>query len=82
MTTCHGYVLDTAPVPFTVDGSEAVVTVTKSNMAQKGVIRIQKTGEVFSSVVNEGSIFRLYMRIPDFREQSLISLLRRNIYHP
>lgn len=58
VTTCHGYVLDTAPVPFTVDGSEAVVTVTKSNMAQKGVIRIQKTGEVFSSVVNEGSIFR------------------------
>lgn len=58
VTTCHGYVLDAAPVPFTVDGSEAVVTVTKSNMAQKGVIRIQKTGEVFSSVVNEGSIFR------------------------
>lgn len=58
VTTCHGYVLDTAPVPFAVDGSEAVVTVTKSNMAQKGVIRIQKTGEVFSSVVNEGSIFR------------------------
>lgn len=57
VTTCHGYVLDTAPVPFAVDGSEAVVTVTKSNMAQKGVIRIQKTGEVFSSVVNEGSIF-------------------------
>lgn len=50
VTTCHGYVLDTAPVPFAVDGSEAVVTVTKSNMAQKGVIRIQKTGEVFSSV--------------------------------
>ena len=58
VTTWHGYVLDTAPVPFTVDGSEAVVTVTKSNMAQKGVIRIQKTGEVFSSVANEGSIFR------------------------
>ena len=58
VVTCHGYVLDTAPVPFAVDGSEAVVTVTKSNMAQKGVIRIQKTGEVFSSVVNEGSIFR------------------------
>lgn len=35
VATCHGYVLDTAPVPFTVDGSEAVVTVTKSNMAQK-----------------------------------------------
>ena len=32
VTTCHGYVLDTAPVPFAVDGSEAVVTVTKSNM--------------------------------------------------
>ena len=56
--TCQGYVLDSTPVPFTVDGSETVVTVTKSNVAQKGIIRIKKTGEVFSSVVNEGTIFQ------------------------
>lgn len=58
VSTCQGYVLDSEPVPFTVDGSEAVVTVTKSNMAQKGIIRIQKTGEVFSSVINEGTLFQ------------------------
>ncbi len=56
--TCQGYVLDSTPVPFVVDGSQAVVTVTKANTAQKGVIRIQKTGEIFSSVVNEGTIFQ------------------------
>lgn len=56
--TCQGYVLDSTPVPFVVDGSQAVVTVAKANMAQKGVIRIQKTGEIFSSVVNEGAIFQ------------------------
>jgi len=56
--TCQGYVLDSTPVPFVVNGSQAVVTVTKANMAQKGVIRIQKTGEIFSSVVNEGTIFQ------------------------
>lgn len=33
--TCYGYVLDSEPVPFTVDGSSDVVTVTKSNMPQK-----------------------------------------------
>ena len=34
-----------------------VIEVTKSNMAQKGVIKVSKTGEVFSSVQeNEGRL--------------------------
>lgn len=49
--TCYGYVLDSTPVPFTVDGSKTVVTVEKHNIAQKGTIAVTKTGEVFSSVV-------------------------------
>lgn len=32
----YGYVLSSEPVPFTIDGSEAVVTVTQYNMPQKG----------------------------------------------
>ena len=32
----YGYVLSDRPVPFTIDGSEAVVTVTQYNMPQKG----------------------------------------------
>lgn len=53
--TCYGYVLDSDPVAFKVDGSTDIVTVVKSNIAQKGTLTIEKTGEVFSSVrENEG----------------------------
>lgn len=53
--TCYGYVLDSDPVAFKVDGTTDIVTVVKSNIAQKGTITIEKTGEVFSSVrENEG----------------------------
>lgn len=42
--TCYGYVLDSTPVPFKVDGSKTVVTVEKHNIAQKGTITVAKTG--------------------------------------
>lgn len=48
--TCYGYVLDSTPVPFKVDGTKTVVTVEKHNIAQKGTITVVKTGEVFSTV--------------------------------
>lgn len=54
----HGYVLNSEPVYFditaedaTTEGSITVVSVTRSNMPQKGVIHVTKTGEVFQSVV-------------------------------
>ena len=56
--TCYGYVLDSEPVPFTVDGSSDVVTVEKYNYAQKGVIKIQKTGEVFVSVSQQDDFYQ------------------------
>lgn len=56
--TCYGYVLDSEPVPFTVDGTSDVVTVTKHNMPQKGLIHISKTGEVFSSVAHESELYQ------------------------
>lgn len=36
--TCFGYVLDSEPVPFTVDGTQDVVVVEKHNMPQKGMV--------------------------------------------
>ena len=54
----EGYVLSPDPLPFRVDGTETVVTVTKYNMAQKGKILIHKTGEVFSSVKEENGFFQ------------------------
>lgn len=58
----YGYVLDSTPVYFDVtqDNSEdenglTIVKVNKPNMAQKGTISIEKTGEVFSDVHISGS---------------------------
>ena len=49
-STAYGYVLDSKPVPFEIDGTKAVVTVEKYNMPQKGRITVEKTGEIFWSV--------------------------------
>lgn len=53
----YGYVLDSTPIPFTVtqensstDTGVTVVRVKARDIAQKGVIEITKTGEIFSSV--------------------------------
>ena len=57
----EGYVLSDEPVPFSVDGSEAVVTVVQYNQPQKGQITISKSGEVFASVQeNEGLYLPIY----------------------
>lgn len=55
--TCYGYVLDSNPVPFTVDGSKTVVTVEKHNIAQKGTIAVSKSGEIFDSVAGDKGFY-------------------------
>lgn len=57
----YGYVLDRTPVYFDVTESESteesgvtVIKVDKPNMAQKGVITVEKTGEVFWGVNASG----------------------------
>ena len=54
----YGYMLSSEPVPFTIDGSEAVVTVTQYNMPQKGQFTISKTGEVFASVQENDGLYQ------------------------
>ena len=61
----YGYTLNSEPVYFDVTADNAteenavtVVEVTKLNMAQKGVIRISKSGEVFSSVTEADGIYQ------------------------
>ena len=61
----YGYTLNSEPVYFDVTADNAteenavtVVEVTKPNTAQKGVIRISKSGEVFSSVTEVGGIYQ------------------------
>lgn len=61
----YGYVINTEPVYFDVtqDNSDEengvlIVEVTKSNMPQKGVIEISKSGEVFSSVMVAEGVYQ------------------------
>jgi SrtB family sortase len=58
VTAPFGYVLDSTPVPFRVDGDEAVITVVQSDMPQKARITITKTGEVLSSVEETDGTFQ------------------------
>lgn len=57
--TAYGYVLDSAPIAFKVDGEKTIVTVEKFNMPQKGIIRISKSGEVFFSAVESDGVYSL-----------------------
>lgn len=56
--TCYGYVLDSKPISFKIDGTKNVVTVEKSNIAQKGTITVTKKGEVFSSVTEINGVYQ------------------------
>lgn len=61
----YGYIINTEPVYFDVtqdsseeEGGVTVIEVTKSNMPQKGVIEISKSGEVFSSVMVAEGVYQ------------------------
>ncbi|MEE0913544.1 MAG: SpaA isopeptide-forming pilin-related protein [Ruminococcus sp.] len=45
-----GYVLDSTPVDFEVNGENKTIELVKYNKAQKGTITVTKTGDIFSSV--------------------------------
>ena len=60
----YGYVLDDTPIPFSIrqensstDTGVTVVKVKAKDMAQKGVINITKTGEIFSSVEENKGVY-------------------------
>lgn len=60
----YGYVLDDTPIPFSItqensstDTGVTVVKVKARDIAQKGVINITKTGEIFSSVEENNGVY-------------------------
>ena len=60
----YGYVLEDTPVPFSItqensstDTGVTVVKVKARDVAQKGVINITKTGEIFSSVEENNGVY-------------------------
>ena len=70
----YGYTLNSEGVYFDVtqdastdEGGVSVIEVVKPNMAQKGVIRISKSGEVFSSVTEADGLYQ-----PVFSVQGLL----------
>lgn len=61
----YGYVVNSEPVYFDVvqdastdEGGIAVIEVIKENVAQKGIIKISKSGEAFSSVTESEGIYQ------------------------
>ncbi len=56
--SAYGYVLDSTPVPFKVDGTQATVVVEKHNTPQKGTITVGKAGDVFSSVTETDGVYQ------------------------
>ena len=61
----YGYVLNSEPVSFDVvqENSEeesgiTVIEVVRSNVAQKGTITVEKSGEVFSSVAGDKGLYQ------------------------
>ena len=55
--SANGYVLDSTPVPFTIDGTVDTVVVEKTNKPQKGKISVSKTGDVFTNVTMASSSY-------------------------
>ena len=60
----YGYILDDTPIPFSIsqensstDTGVTVVKVKARDVAQKGVINITKTGEIFSSVKENKGVY-------------------------
>ena len=74
----YGYVLNSEPVYFDVvqENSEeesgiTVIEVVRSNMAQKGTITVEKSGEVFSSVAGDKGLYQRFSLSAVLRVQSM-----------
>lgn len=70
----YGYVLDDTPIPFSIsqensstDTGVTVVKVKARDVAQKGVINITKTGEIFSSVEENKGVYTPKYSISNFK---------------
>ena len=61
----YGYVLDSNPIYFDITYDTAheedglvIVEVRREDVAQKGIIKVTKTGEVFASVQQDGDVYK------------------------
>ncbi len=80
--SAYGYVLDSTPVPFKVDGTQTTVVVEKHNIAQKGTITVGKTGEVFSSVTETDGIYQPVYAVGNVPDTHYVITAVGDIYTP
>ena len=66
VTPPNGYVLNTTPVAFSIDGNTPEVVIRLSDKPEKGKISVLKKGEMFSSVTEEDGKY-----IPVYNEKGL-----------
>ena len=71
----YGYVLDSTPIKFNVtrDNSEledalTLIKVKRDNIAQKGIIEVTKSGEVFASVENTNNIYTPVYEVQNLKD--------------
>ena len=80
--SAYGYVLDSTPVPFKVDGTQTTVVVEKHNVAQKGTITVGKTGEVFSSVTETDGVYQPVYAVGSVPDTHYVITAVGDIYTP
>ena len=85
----YGYVLSNEAVSFDVteensteENAVTVIQVKFSNMAQKGIIRISKSGEVFASVTENGGIWQPVYEVQYLSGASYEITAAEDIYTP
>ena len=85
----YGYILNSERVYFDVsEGNSSdengitVIEVTKSNAPQKGVIRVQKTGEVFASVTENNNVYQPVYEVQGLADARYEIRAAEDIYTP
>lgn len=85
----YGYVLNSDPVSFDVkqeasteESGVTIVKVVKANMAQKGILKISKSGEVFSSVTENSGIYQPVYEVKGLAGAIYEIIASEDIYTP
>ena len=83
----YGYVLNPEPVKFDVTKEESteesgitMIEVIRSNMAQKGTITISKSGELFSSVTENGGLYKPIYKVSGLAGATYEIIATEDIY--
>lgn len=62
----EGYILNAKPIKFTVDGTKPLIVIEQKDTPQKGIIKVDKTGEQLYTVEEKDGIY-----IPVYKEAKL-----------